>query len=445
MNDDQGGELLQRYFLGTITEDEMAELDRRLQDDGDLRGRFAAAARLDTNLREAASSSAHESQEPKVASLQARRHVLIGLASAAVLLLGAVLFMQFRPAPVLEESGGTAATILRIAELNGGVTWIADGSQVEEHPVVGAELTGGTLEVSSLDSSAEVIFGDGSSIWISGPAVVTFSDGDAGKLIRLREGDLSLDVSPQPPGRPMRVSTSSAEAVVLGTQFNLSANSSSTSLAVNEGRVRVTRLADGSVQEVEADHQVVAALEGESKFVARPRGEHVRIWKSELPRDARQGKWSPGAGTGPGTLRAVAHLFRGDHGDEIDPILLHTAVVGPSIGAIPPVLLTEGARFRIHGRLKRSFRVSFGFGTHHARGGFSGKFDTQREIDVAQDGAGRFELELSLGEFSRLRSRFPESPVGHELVWFWIQTPKKNVGLEVFSVELIAPETSSTR
>ena len=45
MNNDQSGELIQRYFLGTISEDEMAELDRRLKDDEGLRGQFVAAAR----------------------------------------------------------------------------------------------------------------------------------------------------------------------------------------------------------------------------------------------------------------------------------------------------------------------------------------------------------------------------------------------------------------
>jgi ferric-dicitrate binding protein FerR (iron transport regulator) len=424
MNNDRSGEIIQRYFLGTISEEEMSELDRRLKDDAELRTQFAAAARLDTNLRDAASSFCRPNSE---------------------LILGAVLISQFRPGSSLEANRESLEPIARIAELNGAIAWIGDGRQEEERLAVGDELTGGTLEVSSLDSWAEVVFDDGSSMWVSGPAVVTLSDGESGKLIRLREGDLSLDVSPQPPGKPMRVITPSAEAVVVGTQFNISTNSSSTSLAVNEGRVRVTRLADGSVQDVEADHRVVAALEQESQFKARPRGKHVRIWKSEFPRDARQGELRPGAGGRPDALRAEAHLFRGDHGEQIDPILLHSAVVGPSGGALPPVLLTEGARFRIRGRLDRSFHLNIGFGTRQARGGFSGKFVTKREIEVDQGDEGHFELEFSLDDFPRVRNRFPSSPVGHELGWFWIQTLEKDVGLEVFSVELMVPESSSTR
>ena len=35
----------------------------------------------------------------------------------------------------------------------------------------------------------------------------------------------------------------------------------------------------------------------------------------------------------------------------------------------------------------------------------------------------------------------PESPVGHELVWLWIQTVKEDVGLKVISVELLDSES----
>lgn len=38
-----------------------------------------------------------------------------------------------------------------------------------------------------------------------------------------------------------------------------------------------------------------------------------------------------------------------------------------------------------------------------------------------------------------MRSRFVESPVGHELVCLWIQTYQKDVGLGVFSMELLSP------
>lgn len=431
MKDEHFEDLCNRYFLGTISAEEMAELDRYLKESQDHRVKFAAKARLDTNLRDAASSF-EKKQGAEISTFLGRPKWQWAMRAAAAIVLIALVASLFYPESKTEN-------IARIADLNGAVTWIADGEQAEGRLEIGNELTGGTLEVSSLDSWAELVFEDGSSVWVSGPAVVTISDGGAGKMIRLREGDLSLDVSPQPEGKPMRVITPSAEAVVLGTQFNVSASPLSTSLTVNEGSVQVTRLADGSVQEVKADHRVIAALEHESPFQARPRGDSVRIWKSEFPRDVRHGSLGFGAEGRPNELHAEAHLFRGDHGETIDPVLLHSAVVGPRGRKMQPVLLSKGARFRIRGHLEKPYQVNLGFGTHHARGGLSGKFSLKRKLEPDQDGW--FDVEVALGDFVRMRSRFVESPAGHELVWLWVQTHRKDVGLSLSSVELLSPES----
>ncbi|MBL6923343.1 MAG: hypothetical protein ISR39_14350, partial [Akkermansiaceae bacterium] len=50
MKDEHFGDLCNRYFLGTISAEEMAELDCGLKGSQDLRVKFAAEARLDTNL-----------------------------------------------------------------------------------------------------------------------------------------------------------------------------------------------------------------------------------------------------------------------------------------------------------------------------------------------------------------------------------------------------------
>ena len=430
MKDEHFEKLCDRYFLGAIAAEEMAELDYCLRERQDLRVKFAARARLDTNMRDAASSF-EKKQESAISTDPRRPKWQWAMGTAAALLLIALVIS-------LLYSERKTEPIARIADLHGAVTWIADGEQAEGPLEIGNELTGGTLEVSSLDSWAELVFEDGSSVWVSGPAVVTISDGGAGKMIRLREGDLSLDVSPQPEGRPMRVITPSAEAVVLGTQFNVSASPLSTSLTVNEGNVQVTRLADGSVQEVKADHRVIAALEHESPFQASPRGDSVRIWKSEFPRDMRHGNLGFGAAGRPNELHAEAHLFRGDHGETIDPVLLYTAVVGPRGRKMQPVLLSKGARFRIRGHLEQPYQVDFGFGTHYARGGLSGKFSLKRTLEPDQDGW--FDVELALEDFVRTRTRFVESPAGHELIWLWVQTRRKDVGLSLSSVELLSPE-----
>jgi hypothetical protein len=63
-----------------------------------------------------------------------------------------------------------------------------------------------------------------------------------------------------------------------------------------------------------------------------------------------------------------------------------------------------------------------------------------RKIEFSEESKGEFEIELALDEFSRTRSRFPESSIGHEIAWLWIQTVKEDAGLEVISVELVGSE-----
>ena len=51
--------------------------------------------------------------------------------------------------------------------------------------------------------------------------------------------------------------------------------------------------------------------------------------------------------------------------------------------------------------------------------------------------AGRFEIDLPLEDFPRLKNRFPNSPLGHEIVYIWIQTLKEDAGLEIVHMELL--------
>jgi len=263
--------------------------------------------------------------------------------------------------------------------------------------------------------------------------VVTFSQDDRGKMIRLRRGDLSVDAAPQPEGKPLRLITPSAEAEVLGTQFNVTADSYSTRVSVNKGVVSVRRLADGSVQRVEADQQVVAALERASEFKATPRQRHIDTWVSQLPRDIRYGGFLPGEAAGAGVLQARPLMWREN---PEKPVLLHVASVDPSGEHLPPVRLTDGANIRIRGKLKKKHWLVFGLTTLGPQGGFAGKFETYRELEVDAENGGEFEVVLPLESFKRQKECFPESAAGLELFDCWILTVEEDVGLEIISVAL---------
>ncbi|NNE91357.1 MAG: FecR domain-containing protein, partial [Verrucomicrobiales bacterium] len=288
------------------------------------------------------------------------------------------------------------------------------------------------LEALTPDSWAELEFSDGTSLSLAGQSAVTVSVIEGQKVIRVREGQLSIDAAKQPAGRPLRVITPSAEAEVLGTQFNVKADEFSARFVVNEGLVRVTRLADGQVEEVAADQVVVAALERNTEFSAAPRRAFVETWKSQLPRDQLQGRWEPQ----PAGLRAIPHLWKGDTNDPVTPVLLYSAVLDPSKGTLPPVRLAGGTRVVVRGKIDRAESIHLGFGTNRRRGGFVGKYSLPGGIKATPNKDGRFELDLSLEDFKPTRKRFPSSPVGHEIDWLWVQTVKVDAGLVVESVEL---------
>jgi ferric-dicitrate binding protein FerR (iron transport regulator) len=424
--------LLARLVEETITPDELTELESFLDGNEAAQERYLHYLGLHADLTQSAAETL--SFEPRATPEPRRRWqsvALAGLAASIVALLASVFFLW----------PDNPAAIANISEFDGSVRWIGDSGEVIDKLEIGCPLVSGTLETLAADSSAEFTFRDGTRVSVSGRSAMTISEMNGQKTLRLREGNLSIDAAPQPAGSPLLLITPSAEAEVLGTQFNVAATSFATRVTVNEGLVRVKRLADGSIQEVAADHHVVAALEQETDFQARPRKKYATTWKSELPRDILQGQWRPGdrepEGNKEDALWANPHLWKGERGLRPEPILLYTAVLNPSAKELPPVRLTDDARFVVRGRLDTSHQVHFGFGTNRLRGGFSGKFATSRNIEIDESSGGDFEIELSIHDFPRKRDFFPESPVGHEIVWMWILTVEEDAGLEITSVELV--------
>ena len=426
MNSEDANELMDRYFLGTISEQEMQRLDRQLQRDPALREAFSATARLDTNLREAALqiADADTDKRPHRQVSLSKSTLWAGLAAAAALVLAAYLFLW--------PEGEAANRIARIVEVGGSLRWTGDGGEARNGLTKGQTLSGGTLESLSADSWVEIAFQDGSNVALSGQSFMTFSQGDGGRVIRLREGSLSAEVASPQRDKPMRFITPTAEAEVLGTQFTLKADSSSTRLIVYEGRVLVTRLADGSKQHVPADHFVVATLDTAENFVALPRQQYVDTWASNLPFGVGHGEWHPGQNGAPGHLEAKPLLWR-EYGRNM---VLDLASLSASNEDHRTALLKSGAHVRILGRLAEDCEVHFGLTTHRVGGGFAGKYIASRRLPASED---LFKMDLPITAFNRQYPCFPESLIGHELVDWWALTIDKEAGLEIISVELLAP------
>ena len=224
----------------------------------------------------------------------------------------------------------------------------------------GRLLDGGTLECLYADSWCKIGFRDGTNITLFGRAVLTISLGKQ-KELSLLEGSLSANVAPQPKGRPLLIHTSTAKLDVLGTQFDLVAEPSSTQLSVAEGHVLVTRLMDGSVAEVPAEHQIRASADVHEGFSVQQRPASVTRWKSSLPEGAIHGQWLPEmAGRFMG-LRATPSA----RDDGAKPSVVYLAAA--SVSRQPPVVLPPGTTLRIHGRMDTPPNLTIGITVQHPR------------------------------------------------------------------------------
>lgn len=352
-------------------------------------------------------------------------------AVAAAIVLIAVVFWWQRAEP----------EIVRITEVNGTAWWTGAGGRVVSALEAGRSLRGGTLELLSADSWADLLFRDGSTVTISGPSMLTISE-QRQKALYLRSGSLSANVRPQPADKPMLVHTPTSRMKVLGTQLDVEAELSTTVLTVNAGRVRMTRLIDGSVADVPAHHQVVASADRSIELKVTRRPDPVTTWQGELPADRLYGRWLPGSDGGDGRLRTAPLLL----GPPEEPATLHMVLLSVSRDRPNPVVLTRDATFHVRGWIARPGTVFFGFTAKHSRGGFAGKFLIERRFEVMAEQGEAMEIQLRLDTFApqerELTEKYPEgfpaSPIGLELFDWWCGTVHEDIGLEIAHVMLDA-------
>ncbi|HUU90687.1 MAG TPA: ankyrin repeat domain-containing protein [Phycisphaerae bacterium] len=436
-------ELIEEVLQGTASDGQKRELHARLLASAEDRRLYLHRLNLHSALRrqfaydvegetpaqtDVASSGRDSDSAPRGPTTRLAGWSWAAVAAAVVVLIAGAYLL--RPSGERE--------IATITEMHGGLQWTGDGGRVVRDPRIGSSLRGGTLESLSADSWAVLTFRDGSTVTVSGQSMLTISEGQQ-KEMHLREGSVSASLARQPHGQPMLIHTPTARLEVLGTQLNVDVERTSTTLRVNEGRVRVTRLADGRVAEVPADHQVVVSASGLKNLEVGRRPDSVRSWQSSLPSGAAYGEWVPdGAGT-TGTLRTAPMLLD----FQTKRITLHVAAFSVSRGPAPPVLLTSGGTFRIRGQIETSGEIFFGLTTKHAKGGFAGKYVAARKLEVPPETDDALEIDLRIEEFHPQEEEFADSPIGLELVDLWCCTYNVDAGLSIASVELLPTTTSA--
>ena len=448
-------ELIERHLRGELSESEQERLAELLDSDAAARKDFVEQVQWDTRFAEVLRESRGSSREPNVDegadAAFVERTVTIGkrtpttritnvlLAAAAVIIVALIASLYFQRANtrradrIAVQQPSVDLPIAKIAGLSGPLQWTGDGGRVTYDLSAGAKLLGGTIEGLAPGSWFELEFNDGSTATISGNSMLTFSD-HGRKVLHLKQGNLSSNVKPQPPNKPMLIYTRSAMLEVLGTQFEVEAERAATTLNVSEGKVRVRRFSDGSTVDVPARHRLIAAADRD--MLPRPVPHSVSHWKSELPLGPirTQGKWTPGADTQEAKLGAVPYTTP-------QGMTIYTTGLSVSYGDKPPVTLQPASRLRVRGRIASPQKVYFGITVRQTNGAFAGRFQTIRpagDLPSGQD----FEVTLHLREFrldpslASLKQELPSAPFHLVVETIWCHTLDKQAGLEITEVEL---------
>ena len=448
-------ELIDRHLRGELSESEQERLAELLDSDAEARKDFVEQVQWDTRLAEILRESRGSSREPNVDEeadatflepmvaigkrTPATRITNVLLAAAAVIIVALIASLYFqqantrRPDRIAVQQPSVDLPIARISGLSGPLQWTGDGGRVTYDLSAGAKLSGGTIEGLAPGSWFKLEFNDGSTATISGNSMLTFSD-HGQKVLHLKQGNLSSNVKPQPAGKPMLIYTRSAMLEVLGTQFEVEAERSATTLNVSEGKVRVKRFSDGSAVDVPARHRLIAAADQD--MLPRPVPHSVSHWKSELSLGPvrTQGKWTPGADTQEAKLGAVPYTTP-------KGMTIYTTGLSVSYGDKPPVTLQPASRLRVRGRIASPQKVYFGITVRQTNGAFAGRFQTIRpagDLPSGQD----FEVTLHLREFrldpslASLKQELPSAPFHLVVETIWCHTLDKQAGLEITEVEL---------
>ena len=447
-------DLIDRHLRGDLNESEQGQLAELLDSRPDARKAFVEVVRWETEL---SGFLQVKDQKPEIEKSHASRpgdgqrsrgqrllRSLLVLSTVVIIGLTALLIRE-RSGRMNEIAATNEAdsSIARITRLSGALIWTGDRGQIVRDISIGTELAGGTIEGMAPDSWFELQFNDKSTVMISGTSMLTFADSGQ-KILRLREGRLSADVMPQPQDRPMLVHTRTALLKVLGTQFDVEAELTSTALNVREGKVRIRRLSDGSEVDVPAEHLSVA--DGERELTPERVSQSVNEWRTDFQNKREcYGKWQPATNDSPASVKAIPLVPPG-----APHVTLHLAGISVDRSDGSPVVIESGSRFLVKGRLQHDAAVHFGIRVAHPNGEFAGMFRGDlhdQQPPAERNEAGVFEEVYELTNFTvdpavwDKRDELAPRPDGLVLTGVWAFThTESSAGLELTEVELLPRE-----
>jgi WD40 repeat protein len=278
-------ELLEAYLGGELTAAETAALEARLKTEPALAEALVRLAREEAVLKEwagamvsaAGADPAPAARVVVVAPRPQRRRGAVGAAlalAATVVLLavgGHLILRQSEPEP---RRGPSRPVLAVLQSVRGEVRVTTGAGRIRVAGSGHLLFACDTVATRGEDSAAVVQYADGTRLELNADTIVRLGPRNGapaagGKHVFLAVGLLEADVTPQPDGRPMVLSTPHAEIRVLGTRFTSASVPEATRIELEEGRVELTRKSDGKSIEVPEGSYAVAAPHFEP-FVPRP-------------------------------------------------------------------------------------------------------------------------------------------------------------------------------
>ena len=384
--------LIQRYLDGRLARTEQDLLNQRLRDDPALRDHLRSIAGQAVAFGDMArmqGATGKVEAFPNPANRRAFFPVspwLALAASIAVLAVGAWFLRHSTPPPVVT-----------LVESNGTVAW-AHGDPVQ----AGDSLPAGTLETVGETSSALIRFRDGTLITLHGETELSFTE-EGQKILSLTRGTLSAEVRPQPSGRPMLIRTPSALAEVVGTVFDLTARSEDTVLKVDEGLVKLKRLADGSQVEVPASRSAVASLDVNASLDAAATPDPLADWSFDFTTATPPRDWRGYAKDG--VMHASPYVAKKQPNGSVTThygISIRTAMLEQPLR----LLATESSVIRYRLRVDRPTSLQLMLLTNKTEGGFGGNFECKiREDELRPDADGWCEIAIPIDRYQPIDRR----------------------------------------
>lgn len=253
--DAQLDDLVSRHLDGRLTPDDESRLRKRLHHDAAARRRWVELTDLHAMLAGDAALAGEVMAERDRASAKVIPHPewqrrWIFAAAAAALLLAAIWFWSSR---------NVSGPLAHLTEAEGEVTMLQGGRG--SPAVAGERWAAGERVQTGGDGGARLVFADATRLGVGPDSTVYYSlagraGGARARSIVLENGEVALDVTPQPKDAPLKVLTADAEVNVVGTRLRVSRLLDTTLVEVSEGKVEVVPKTGGAAIAVNAGYFV---------------------------------------------------------------------------------------------------------------------------------------------------------------------------------------------